>query len=430
MLTACATLVFGAAALLPSQTADADARYDRFVRDFWASARKAGISRKTYDAAFAGLSPDPVVIEKNAYQPEFKLPPSQYVVAAVTDTRVKVGREMLVKYKTELDEMEKRWGVDRHVLLAIWGMETNFGTFMGSMNVIRSLSTLAYKGRRARFGRSELIAALRMMERGVVPEGPMMGSWAGAMGHTQLLPSNYLRFSVDFDKNGKRDIWNTPYEALASTANFLARQKWTSGKTWGYEVKLPGRVGAGYAGRKRSRSLGKWAALGVKRVNGSGFPRPGDRAYLYLPMGSKGPAFLLLNNFRVIMRYNAAHTYALSVGHLADRIRGGDPFVRPWPDGARALTEDERYEIQRRLTVRGHDIGVLDGVLGSKTRAAIRALQKEKGLKVDGFPTPKIIEILRAEAETADASSPPASAGAPAADATAPAASTNAPKAN
>ena len=377
--------------------ARADARYDKFVKSFWASAKKAGISRKTYDAAFAGLTPDPVVVKKNAHQPEFKLPPSQYVVAAVTDTRVRIGKEMLAKYQSELDEIEKRWGVDKHVLLAIWGMETNFGTFMGKMNVIRSLSTLAYKGRRARFGRSQLIAALRMMERGVVPEGSMMGSWAGAMGHTQLIPINYLKFAVDFDGNGKRDIWNTPVEALASTANFLGKQKWIAGKTWGYEVKLSARVGKGSAGRRRGRSLAKWAALGVKRINGGGFPRPADHAYLYLPMGTKGPAFLLIKNFRVIMRYNAAHTYALSVGHLADRIRGGDAFTTPWPDGARALTEEERFEIQRGLIALGHDVGGLDGVLGSKTRAAIRVLQKEKGVKVDGFPTPKILEWLRAE---------------------------------
>ncbi len=397
LLAGLAALVLGSGTIFSSREAGAESTYDRFVRQFWVSARKAGVSRKTYDAAFAGLSPDPTVLEKNAHQPEFKLPPSQYVVAAVTDTRVDVGRKMLEKYKAELDVIEKRWGVDRHVLLAIWGMETNFGTFMGSMNVIRSLSTLGYKGRRARFGRGELIAALRMMERGVVPEGPMMGSWAGAMGHTQLIPTNYLKFAVDFDGDGKRDLWGAPPEALASTANFLSKQKWLPGKTWGYEVKLPSRVGKGHAGRRRSRSLAKWASLGVKRMGGGAFPRPGDRAYLYLPMGSKGPAFLLLNNFRVIMRYNAAHTYALSVGHLADRIRGGEPFITPWPDGARALTEDERYEIQRRLHIRGHDIGVLDGVLGSKTRAAIRTLQKEKGVKVDGFPTPKIIEILRAE---------------------------------
>ncbi len=390
-----AILVPGGSAVLHAEPAGAQTRYERFVKSFWVSARKAGVSRTTYDKAFAGLTPDPEVVKKNAFQPEFKLPASQYLVAAVTDTRVKLGKEQAEKYKTELDAIEKRWGVDRYVLLAIWGMETNYGTFMGKMNVIRSLSTLAYKGRRAKFGRGQLIAALRMMERGVVPDGPMLGSWAGAMGHTQLIPVNYLKFAVDFNGDGKRDIWNTPAEALASTANFLGKQKWAQGKTWGYEVKLPGRVGKGYSGRRRSRSLAKWAALGVKRVKGAKYPRPGDRAYLYLPMGTKGPAFLLLDNFRIIMRYNAAHTYALSVGHLADRIRGGPAFATPWPDGARAFTEEERFEIQRGLLARGYKIGDVDGIVGSKTRAGIRALQKEKGLKADGFPTSEILEILR-----------------------------------
>lgn len=378
-----------------STPAHANAAYRNFVKNFWASARKAGVSRETYDRAFAGLSPDPEVIEKNAHQPEFKLPPSQYVVAAVTDTRIVTGRAMAEKYKAELDRIEARWGVDRYVLLAIWGMETNFGTFMGKKNVIRSLSTLGYRGRRARFGRSQLIAALRMMERGVVPDGPMLGSWAGAMGHTQMIPSNYLRFGVDLNGDGKRDIWNWPPEALATSANFLGRQGWDKGKTWGYEVVLPSRVGKGHAGRRRSRSLGKWQALGVKRVGGKAFPRPGDRAYLYLPMGAKGPAFLLLDNFRTIMRYNPAHTYALSVGHLSDRIRGGGAFVTPWPDGARALSEEERIAIQNGLIAKGYEIGEVDGVLGSKTRAAIREFQKSKGLKVDGFPTPKILELLQ-----------------------------------
>ncbi len=396
-LAACTAIAIVAGAVLPAPEARAETRYERFVRTFWASAKKAGVSRKTYDKAFAGLKPDPEVIKKNAYQPEFKIPPAHYVILAVTDTRIRVGKEMLAKYKSELDEIEKRYGVDRHILLSIWGMETNFGTFKGKMNVIRSLSTLAYKGRRARFGRNELIAALRMMERGVVPEGPMLGSWAGAMGHTQLIPTNYLKFAVDFDGNGKRDIWNTPVEALASTANFLSRQSWKPGKTWGYEVKLPSRVGKGYAGRRRSRSLAKWKALGVKRARGEEYPRPGDRAYLYLPEGRSGPAFLLINNFRVIMRYNAAHTYALSVAHLAARISGAPACAKPWPGGVRALTEEERFEIQRLLIARGNKIGDIDGVLGSKTRAAIRALQKEKGLKVDGFPTPKILELLRAD---------------------------------
>ena len=394
-LSAVAVSMALVAMLSHSAPAHANAAYRNFVKSFWASARKAGVSRETYDRAFAGLTPDPEVIEKNAHQPEFKLPPSQYVVAAVTDTRIVTGRAMAEKYSDELDRIEEKWGVDRYVLLAIWGMETNFGTFMGKKNVIRSLSTLGYRGRRARFGRSQLIAALRMMERGVVPDGPMLGSWAGAMGHTQMIPSNYLRFGVDLNGDGKRDIWNWPPEALATSANFLGKQGWDRGKTWGYEVTLPGRVGTGYAGRGRSRSLGKWQALGVRRVGGKEFPRAGDRAYLYLPMGTKGPAFLLLDNFRTIMRYNAAHTYALSVGHLADRIRGGDAFVTPWPDGARALSEEERFAIQNGLIAKGYEIGDVDGVLGSRTRAAIREFQKSKGLKVDGFPTPKILELLQ-----------------------------------
>ncbi len=388
-------IALAAGAMVPAHSVSAGTSYQHFVKHFWASARKAGVSRKIYDAAFAGLTPDPEVVKKNARQPEFKLPAAHYLTLVVTDTRVRLGRERLAEYSEQLGAIEKRWGVDRHVLLAIWGMETSYGAFMGSMNVIRSLSTLAYKGRRARFGRTQLIAALRMMQRGVVPDGPMLGSWAGAMGHTQMIPVSYLKYSVDFDGDGKRDIWNNQPEALAATANYLARNKWRAGKTWGYEVKLPAKVGTGYSGRRRARALGKWAALGVKRAGGSEFPRAGDRATLYLPEGKSGPAFLLLKNFRVIMSYNASHKYALSVGHLADRIRGGAAFATAWPGGVRALSEDERFEIQRLLIARGNAIGEIDGVLGSKTRAAIRALQKDKGLKADGFPTPKILEILR-----------------------------------
>ena len=389
------TLVLAAGAMVPAPPASAETGYQHFVKHFWASARKAGVSRKIYDAAFAGLTPDPEVIRKNAFQPEFRLPAAHYLTLVVTDTRVRLGKERLAQYSEQLGAIEKRWGVDRHVLLAIWGMETSYGAFMGKMNVIRSLSTLAYKGRRARFGRTQLIAALRMMQRGVVPDGPMLGSWAGAMGHTQMIPVSYLKYAVDFDGDGKRDIWNNEPEALAATANYLSKQKWRTGKTWGYEVKLPAKVGAGYAGRRRARILGKWAALGVKRVGGKKFPRARDRATLYLPAGKNGPAFLLLKNFYVFRTYNPSHKYALSVGHLADRIRGGAGFAKPWPGGVRALSEEERFEMQRLLLARGSAIGEIDGILGSKTRAAIRALQKDKGLKADGFPTPKILEMLR-----------------------------------
>ncbi|RMF06216.1 MAG: lytic murein transglycosylase, partial [Alphaproteobacteria bacterium] len=341
----------------------------------------------------------PEVIRKDAHQPEFVLPASYYHVLTVTDTRIRRGRELLEEHRETLDAIERKYGVDRHVLLAIWGMETNFGTFMGGHDIIRALSTLAYTGRRRTFGRTQLLAALKMLERGYARREEMTGSWAGAVGYTQLIPTNFLKFAVDFDGDGRKDLWKTPADALASTANYLARAGWISGRSWGYEVRHPRRVSARHAGRRNARSLKAWQALGVKRVAGRAFPRLGDRAYLYLPAGRNGPAFLLLKNFRVIMRYNASHKYALSVAHLSDRYRGMGPFVTPWPDGVRALTEAERFEIQNHLLKLGHDIGEADGVLGSRTRAAIRALQKEHGLEPqDGFPTPKVLEFLRAKA--------------------------------
>lgn len=392
----------------------ADARYDRFVKNFWPTAKKAGISRATYDAAFEGLTPDPDVIKKDAHQPEFVLSASYYMALTVTDTRIRIGKEKLEKHREELDGIEKKYGVDRHVLVAIWGMETNFGQFMGGKNIIRALSTLAYTGRRQKFGRRELLAALRMLERGYITPDRIMGSWAGAVGYTQLIPSNYLKFAVDFDGDGKRDVWETPADALASAANYLKRNGWDTGRTWGYEVVLPKKVGRGYEGRKRSRSVKRWMALGVKRVGGKAFPRPADRAYLYRPAGSKGPAFLLLDNFRTIMRYNAAHKYAMSIAHLSDRFRGMGPFERPWPDGVRSLDEAERFEVQNTLIALGHEIGEVDGVLGSKTRAAIRKFQKKTGMKPqDGFPTPKVLEALRA-ARPAPAPKPVEPAAAPA----------------
>lgn len=385
--------------LSPGAALAGDARYRAFVKSFRATALKSGISPATYDAAFKGLTPDPEVIEKDSHQPEFTLKPSQYVALTVTDTRMRIGREKLALHEKELDAIEEKYGVDRHVLLAIWGMETNFGGFMGGHNAIRALSTLAYTGRRQKFGRTQLLAALKMVERGHAPPDGVVGSWAGAVGYTQLIPTNFLKFAVDFDGDGKKDLWNSPADALASAANYLARAGWDRGHAWGYEVDLPKRVGKGHEGRRRSRSLARWEKLGVKRVKGQEYPRPGDRAYLYLPAGANGPAFLLLDNFRTIMRYNNAHTYALSVSHLSDLIRGGERFVTPWPDGVRALTESERFEMQELLLVLGYDIGKADGVLGSKTREGLREFLKKKGEKSpDGFPTPKLLEMLRADA--------------------------------
>ena len=383
--------------LAPGAAEANEAAYRRFVKSFRATARKSGISGELYDRAFKGLTPDPVVVKKNAHQPEFVLSAGQYLSLTVSDTRIEKGRARLEELGPVLDKIEARWGVDKHVLVAIWGMETNFGLFKGDMNVVRSLSTLGYRGRRARFGRSELLAALKIVQRGEAPLEAMVGSWAGAMGHTQFLPSNFTRYAVDFDGDGKRDIWETIPDALASTARFLSSAKWQAGKTWGYEVALPRRFNTKLAGRRNARSIKRWQALGIKRVRGKAFPRPADTASLFLPAGRNGPAFLILRNFRVIMRYNAATKYALAVGHLSDRLRGGEAFARPWPGGVRPLNTAERFELQRRLAAKGYEVGEIDGILGSKTRAAVKAYQKEKKRRADGFPHPKILELLRAD---------------------------------
>lgn len=371
--------------------------YRAFVKTFWPVARRAGIPKGLYDRAFRGLEPDPKVVELNNRQPEVFMPVSQYLSIHVTDSRVADGRAKLAAYRTALSEMERRYGVDRHVVLGIWGMETGFGRILGKRNVIRSLSTLGYSGRRARFGRNQLLAALKILHAGDVSLERMTGSWAGAMGHTQFIPTSYLAYAVDFTGDGRRDIWDTPVDALASTANYLSKAGWRRGRAWGYEVELPRGFDFSLAGREGGRSIGQWANLGVKRADGLEWSHPEERADLFLPAGANGPAFLTLRNFRVIMRYNASEKYALAVSHLADRIRGGARFSRAWPDDVQPISRAEIEEVQRLLAARGYEVGEIDGVFGPQTRSAVRAAQKNSGLRADGFPRPKLLEILRAQ---------------------------------
>lgn len=384
------------ASAAPPPTSD-HAAYRKFVEEFRGEALRHGIPGPLYDRAFRGLTPDPEVIERNDSQPEFVLPPSHYVALTVTDTRVRKGRAKLSEHAADLERMERRYGVDRRVLVAVWGMETLYGALRGRRNVIRSLSTLAYKGRRAEFGRKQLLAALAILEAGDVALPRMNGSWAGAMGHTQFIPTSYAAYAVDFTGDGRRDIWDTPQDALASTANYLRRNGWAPGRPWGHHVTLPERLGAGAAGPEGERAVREWRRMGLRRADGLAFPHPGDKAYLYLPAGTEGPAFLLGRNFRSIMRYNPARKYALAVGHLADRLRDEGALLS-WPDGARPLAEAHRKELQRLLAARGYDIGKVDGILGPRTRAAIRDYQEEKRRRADGLPTPELLELLRTDA--------------------------------
>ena len=333
VLASAIVAAFGAPSTSPAQPLTSDqAAYQSFVREFRAVALRRGIPEALYDRAFRGLTPDPEVIERNNRQPEFVLPVSHYMALVITDTRVRQGRGKLSEHAADLERIERRYGVDRHVLAAIWGMETLYGKLRGTRNVIRSLSTLAYKGRRAKFGRNQLLAALDILKAGDITVERMTGSWAGAMGHTQFIPTSYAAYAVDYTGDGRRDIWDSPEDALASAANYLRKNGWLPGRPWGHRVIVPEGFDTGLAGRKGERAVRAWERMGLRGAEGEALPHPEERAYLDLPAGPKGPAFLLRRNFRAIMRYNPAHKYALAVGRLSDRLRGEEPAL-VWPGG-------------------------------------------------------------------------------------------------
>ncbi len=385
------------AILASASPAFADAGFQRWIAGFRATAAQSGISKSTYDRAFRGIeSPDPEVIEKARYQPEFTAPVWDYFDNRVHEQSVAVGRAMARKYKPWLDRIESRFGVDRYILLAIWSMESNYGEILKNeaamRNVVRSLSTLAYADkRRAKFARTQLIAALKILQSGDIDESHLTGSWAGAMGHTQFIPTSYQAYAVDMDGNGHRDIWNSVPDALATAANLLRKNGWQSGKTWGYEVTLP----AGGKYPKGSRSLSQWASLGVKRPDGRPFRNGGDKAELKLPDGRGGPAFLLTRNFFVLKRYNNADKYALAVGILADQIAGYGQLARDWKRPFTKLTFTEKQELQKRLSAHGYYDGKADGKIGEGSRSAIKAFQAQVGMATDGHPSMEVLRTLR-----------------------------------
>jgi len=379
------------------ERASAAQSFAAWVEQFWPVARAAGITRATYDRAFKGLTPDPKVIEAANFQPEYVKPIGEYIDRVVSDKRIAAGKQKLEENKALLDVLEKRYGVDRTIIVAIWGMESNYGTQPGDMNVIRSLATLAYSGTRASYARQQLITALKILQHGDISVEQMNGSWAGAMGHTQFIPTTYQMFAVDYDGDGKRDIWADVPDALASTASYLKHSNWQAGATWGYEVNLPKGFNPKKVSDKTMKSLGDWQKLGLNRVGGEAFPRPADKATLFAPAGSDGPAFLVLNNFRSILHYNVATSYALGVGHLADRLKGYGPFVHPWPTDENHLALDQRVELQKLLVAKGLLVGDTDGIIGPATLDAVKTFQRSKGLPVDGFPSRTILELLRKE---------------------------------
>jgi membrane-bound lytic murein transglycosylase B len=387
--------VFVVGASLVVGASPAKANFQQFVNGVWAEASQVGVSRATFDRAFNGVTPNTKIIRSSNNQSEFVKPIWEYLSTATSNARVENGRKNLARYGAVLEQIRARFGVEPHVVLAVWGMETNYGSYMGSHYTIRSLATLAYQGRRQNFYRKELINALRILEQGHTTQDRMIGSWAGAMGHTQFMPSSFLAYAADYEGDGRSDIWNNIPDALASTANYLSRFGWRAGETWGYEVVLPRGFDYSLADETTKRSIADWSGFGVARVNNRAFPRPADQATLYMPAGANGPAFLLLPNFRVIKRYNNANAYALAVGHLADRIIGGGRFVQSWPVNELPLKRSERRELQVLLLRNGYDVGEPDGKVGPKTRAAIRAYQSRRGLAADGYASAALLNRLR-----------------------------------
>jgi len=389
------------AALAPATPATAApaAGFADWRAGFRRRARAAGIRAELFDAAFAGVGVNETVLRRDAYQPEFVRPVWEYLDSAVSPTRIANGREKARRHADLMARIEARFGVDRAVVLAIWGLESAYGAVMGDIGVIEALATLAHEGRRRGFAEEQLLAALRILQAGDVAPAQMTGSWAGAMGHTQFIPTSFADYAVDFTGDGRRDIWSAnPADALASTAAYLARFGWRQGAPVVRRVALPADFDHRLADGRSAGSAAEWQGRGVTAAGGGPLPA-GDDIRLILPAGAAGPAWATWPNFRVILRYNNATSYALAVALLAERIAAEGPVTLvsalPWPRGARPLSRGETEELQRRLSALGHDTGGVDGIVGPDTRDAVRAFQAANGLTPDGYVSTPLLEAVR-----------------------------------
>ena len=378
--------------MLVALAVPAQAGFDACLSDLKSSALAKGISAESFAAATQALQPNMEVVGFLDAQPEFKTPIWDYLAALVDDERVAEGRGKLSQFASAFATAQGRYGVDPATIAAVWGVESDFGKGFGKRPIIQSLATLSCFGRRQAFFRGEFFAALKILQNGDVNPADFNGSWAGAFGHTQFMPSTFLSNAVDLDGDGRRDIIGSVPDALGSTANYLKRSGWSSGRPWGFEVKLP----AGYSGpsgRTNKQPMASWAARGITRIDGRALGE--DSAGLLIPAGATGPAFLVTRNFDAIYAYNAAESYALAIALLSDRLRGGAGMATPWPNGERGLSRVERRELQGLLKTRGYDIGNADGVLGTKSRQAISDFQTRAGLTANGSASGRVLDALR-----------------------------------
>lgn len=352
----------------------------------------AGVTGDAFNSATANLQPDQTVLEFQKDQPEFKTPIWDYLSGLVDDQRVEDGRNKLKAYAGAFTLAENRFGVDRNVIAAVWGVESDFGRSMGKRPLLQSLGTLACYGARSDYFRREFVAALKIIANGDIRPEKLTGSWAGAFGQTQFMPSTFLRLAVDLDGDGRRDIVDSVPDSLGSTANFLEKAGWRTGMPWGFEVKIPPSY-SGPSGRSLKAPMSVWQARGIRRIDGGALGE--GNAGLLLPAGREGPAFLVTSNFDAIFSYNAAEAYALAIVHLADRLAGGGPFVTPWPTDDPGLSRAERREVQTLLAQRGYEVGDPDGAIGAKSKQAIEQYQQKIGLGQNGRASRAILVALR-----------------------------------
>lgn len=388
----------------PPNSALEDFAFSNFIKDFRSNAIAAGIAGETYDAATAGIQRNQRISELNLNQPEFSKPIWSYLDSAVSPRRIVDGRAVMIANQDILTRVTAKYPVPPEILVSIWGNETDYGREKARYKLIEALATLAYDGPRIDYARPQLIAALKMIEREHYDPAAMKSSWAGAFGQTQFVPTTFLRQAVDGDGDGKIDLWHDVADALASTANVIQQAGWVPGKPWGYEIALPPGFAYEDADIDNARPIATWRRAGVKTVAGNDLPPAGDPASIYLPAGARGPAFLIFPNFKAILKYNNAASYALAVCLLADQIgpkaSAGGPVMASWPRDLSPLSREERLTLQDSLTKLGFDIGKIDGMIGAKSRAALRSFQKSHALPADGFATPEILTRIAMEARS------------------------------
>lgn len=373
--------------------------FDQWLDGVRREAARKGIAQVTLDRALTGLAPIERVLELDGKQPEFTQTFWAYLDRAISEERVARGRALLDRHASLLQRVHASYGVQPRFLVAFWGLESNFGAHTGDFPVVGAVATLAYDARRADFFRAQLLDALRILDNGDIAPDTMKGSWAGAMGQVQFIPTTFTRYAVDFDGDGRRDLWNTLPDVFASAANYLSGIGWNGEETWGREVRLPAGFDLELASLEVHKPLAEWARLGVRRIDGSALPRADMKGAVLLPAGVQGPAFLVYDNFDAIMRWNRSILYAVAVGHLADRLIGLPALATARPAREQALSRAQVEELQRLLARLGLNPGEPDGMVGSQTRAALKAFQTQASIAPDGYPTIELLEDLRVRAQ-------------------------------